>query len=232
MWFQAKFDCGRWLLTDETSEVIEMDETYLQNCIFLEGCDNFNSNKQNLLLLLYGYINFIIEDKSMYDKIPLDLIQICMPFCYDLKELNPIKIEWSTKDMQQTTVIPFDNYLPRQLWKMKVIYCDPKDSNPVQIFVGRISINFYKHILKYNDIISLLYMHQNGDNGLLKCGINDELYGDIHQVSVSDLLVSEIMILTGGKTKLSRLLEINSFETDLSKNQIKMKQKVFQRYFK
>lgn len=227
--------CGNFLIAkkEKTRDEIELNEARRLNSIFLKGCDNFHSNKQNLLLLLYGYINFIIQNKNLYDEIPLDLIQICMPFCYNLEKLNPIQNAWSDKHMSRSTIIPFKDDIPRRLWKMKVVYCDLNESSPIQIFAGRISINFDKYALKDNDIISLLYLHEKGDIGWLKCAINDELYDDnTHIVSVSDLGVSEIMIMMGGNTKLSRLFEINSFETDLSKNEIKMKQKVFQRYFK
>eukprot|EP01084_Bolivina_argentea_P319815 554757_1 len=61
------------------------------------ACDNFNSNKLNLSLLVYGYINFNMQNIDLYKTISEDVMTFCISFCYDINKMQDIADSFDSK---------------------------------------------------------------------------------------------------------------------------------------
>eukprot|EP01084_Bolivina_argentea_P141157 248075_1 len=74
---------------DALSKMWEQEENR-QIDIFLRGVANFKTSLQNILLLIYGYINHEIKDENLYVSVPASIIKECIQFCYDMNKVDKI----------------------------------------------------------------------------------------------------------------------------------------------
>ncbi len=83
-------------------EEVQLEEEKRFNKIFQRACYNFHSEKHNLYLLFYGYIHHEIDDtEDLYQNIPLDIIQTCIVFGYDVNIMmtdDSFNVELKTED--------------------------------------------------------------------------------------------------------------------------------------
>ena len=115
-------NCNKLLRTKNSFKKIQKDFEISQINIFLSACHNFNTNKQNLQLLLYGYIHFEIQDILLYNIIPLEIVQLCSLFCYDLKIVNEKFMRKRIKRRKENILSShkYYNNIFRRLWILQI----------------------------------------------------------------------------------------------------------------
>ena len=79
-------------MRDSLKSFQEQEERRLYG-IFLSACLNFNSNKENLKLLFYGFIHFEINDINLYRVTPSDVIEAIIIFTYDSRTIQKAIIQ-------------------------------------------------------------------------------------------------------------------------------------------
>eukprot|EP01083_Nonionella_stella_P279858 951940_1 len=75
--------CGFTLDVSASLKIAELKEDERQKTIFLKSCDNFNSNADNLRLLMYGFVNES-NDIRIYNNMPMEIMEFITAFCFNV----------------------------------------------------------------------------------------------------------------------------------------------------
>eukprot|EP01084_Bolivina_argentea_P015358 28722_1 len=149
------------------------------------GCNNFNTNKQNLSYLVHGYVNQEIQDDIIYDNIPDDIIISCIRFGYD-SNINRLDI----RDKWYSDIVPSNAMIfgmfsittktIRKLWRLKIVSMNNQlltlkigigsDECENQLFIKNGFIHGTEIKITNNDIISILFLKTM--NNTLRFAIN------------------------------------------------------------
>eukprot|EP01084_Bolivina_argentea_P155994 271824_1 len=166
-----------------------------QNNKFLQACcygttTRFNTNKQNSILLLYGFINKNVSN-DCYKNTPLDIVNICIAFCYNFCDIpdvedvfdgilmskyrcnfllseNNTKLCWIANNCEKVDAYgkcKLSRKVIRKLWKIKLIKktdCEEECQSRFKIGIAM------KQATEQCYQISV-----NGDKGLLQADCGD-----------------------------------------------------------
>eukprot|EP01083_Nonionella_stella_P066632 175644_1 len=99
--------CGFTLDVSASLKIAELKEDERQRTIFLKACDNFNSNADNLMLLMYGFVNDL-EDIRIYNNMPLEIMEFIAAFCFNVMLL---------KEKKDVFGIVFEAAQTKSIWK-------------------------------------------------------------------------------------------------------------------
>eukprot|EP01084_Bolivina_argentea_P147193 257549_1 len=85
---------------------------------FLTACVNFNSCKQNAMLLLYGYIREQTAHIPLYEYIPSDIVHLIYTICYRQKKFHEGNTHnfWDDKSIQKLNT--FDGLLTETIYQL------------------------------------------------------------------------------------------------------------------
>eukprot|EP01084_Bolivina_argentea_P266993 453064_1 len=151
---------------------------------FLRGCNNFNTNKDNLLLLLYGYINRETNNSVIYKNVPNELIWYFIGFVFDITKLTDIESQWHTLSAPKSIIFgkhKLKHNIVRKLWRIKATSTKHMLSFKIGIGTGSDCDKHWLFIknglikgtnIKFqnNDIISILYLRTK--HAILRFAIN------------------------------------------------------------
>eukprot|EP01084_Bolivina_argentea_P223694 378441_1 len=150
--------------------------------IFLRACDNFNTNKDNLMLLLYGYINFVLKEITIYAIIPNELVWYCIAFIYNITKMEDIENKWHSLTVPKCVIfgeynLQYSNV--RKLWRIQIIPTENEltftignsyDCDKYWLFIKNGFIEGINMKFESNDIISILFLKT--EYTLLRFAIN------------------------------------------------------------
>ena len=150
--------------------------------IFWRGCDNFNTLKENLHLLFYGFVREINND-LLYERIPIDIVGSCVLYTYDEKKLQVMegKVVMEEKELKfcNRWGYFFGREFERRLWRVRVKSTNNFYRETMKSLYIRINaVNVIDTMINATngDTISVLFEEGYlGQDDVLKIGLNGKL---------------------------------------------------------
>ena len=145
--------------------------------LFLRACTNFNSREHNLTYLFTGFVRK--TGKNLYDKVPFDIIRVCIGFTYNENIWKKVDGNVIKSDESLDRAISWLHYFTpkrcvtmRRLWQITVKNAVNHRGPFLKAVVVQIdNLDAIQVPTLFNDdIVSILYI--KGTQDMVKVGVN------------------------------------------------------------